>query len=136
MCSQRFIKAIAALPLQMQVCKGLPPEPALLLSCLQRPAPLLPYPALQISLLRVADRGSVRSVADVVGRVEADGSAGNVFVVRLFEAEGSPMILSKEMQASSDTQRRLKMLLAACVDVPTIMQTMPNAIRNAVVMSR
>lgn len=90
----------------------------------------------QISLLRVGDGGRIRSVADVVGSVEAVGGAGNVFFVRLFEGEGSSMVLSQGVQSSGDDQQRLKMLLAACVDIPLIMQTMPGAIKQAALMAR
>ena len=55
------------------------------------PAPL-PSP-LQISLLRVANGGSVVSVGDIVASVERpEGTAASVLFVRFFEGEGAAAV--------------------------------------------
>ena len=56
--------------------------------------------------------------------------------VRLFEGEGSPMLLSQDVQASGDAQLRLQRLLPALVDVPLIMNTLRNEIKRAVLASQ
>ncbi|PRW33255.1 hypothetical protein C2E21_7794 [Chlorella sorokiniana] len=90
----------------------------------------------QISLLRVADGGAVVSVADIVASVEAsDAGAGNVLFVRFYEGDGAAAV---GLGGSKDrpTEQRLQTLLDGLVDVPLIMQTMPDAIKKAVVYAR
>ena len=55
--------------------------------------------------------------------------------VRFFEGEGSFMDRQTPPNFRSD-QERLKAALANLVDIPILMQTLPNAIRAAVVKSR
>lgn len=56
--------------------------------------------------------------------------------MRLFEGEGSELALSRAVAASGDEQARLKVLLAACPDVPLIMGTLRSEIKRAVLVSR
>ena len=100
-----------------------------------------PCPAarLQISLLRIASDGAVRSVADLSATVEEVAGTGDVLMVRLFEgeaAEGLGLVGPRASLAGASEQQRLQSLLNALVDVPVIMQTMPGAIKRAVMVSR
>ncbi|KAI7839864.1 hypothetical protein COHA_006402 [Chlorella ohadii] len=90
----------------------------------------------QISLLRVAEGGDVVSVADIVASVEAsEAGAGNVLFVRFYEGNGAAAV---GLGGGKDrpTEQRLQTLLDGLVDVPLIMQTMPEAIKKAVVYAR
>lgn len=89
-----------------------------------------------MSLLRVAKDGAVLSVADMVATVEAVAGSGDVLMVRLFEGEAAAELGLTGRDRTAPPEQRLQTLLEACVDVSTIMQTMQDAIRRAVVMSR
>jgi hypothetical protein len=60
---------------------------------------------------------------------------GNVLFIRLYEGPASYLVLSERIRAAPDAER-LKTLLNACPDVNTIMNTMKEAIVNAVVQAR
>lgn len=81
-----------------------------------------------MQLLRVADAGGAVSVGDIAVVVEPVSGVGNVLFVRFYEGAGAASIYK--------TNGDLKALMAALVDVPLIVQTMPQAIRLAVVQSR
>jgi hypothetical protein len=103
------------------------------------PASACPAARLQISLLRIASDGAVRSVADLSATVEEVAGTGDVLMVRLFEgeaAEGLGLVGPRASLAGASEQQRLQSLLNALVDVPVIMQTMPGAIKRAVMVSR
>jgi hypothetical protein len=82
----------------------------------------------------VAADGAVVSVADIAATVEAVPGAGDVLFVRLLEGAGAAEVGLGG--GSADPQQRLQTLLDGCVDVPLIMQTLPGAIRRAVMVSR
>ena len=63
------------------------------------------------------------------------GADDRVLFVRFFEGEASFMDRATPPQFASERER-LKAALANLVDVPVLMQTMPNAIRAAVQQSR
>ena len=68
--------------------------------------------------------------------------AGIVLIVRLLEGPGSSLVVKSSSSGGSggdgaeQQQKRLQTLLSALVDVPLVMQTMPEAIKRAVVYSR
>jgi hypothetical protein len=100
------------------------------LQCIHSRSSLLP---LQISLLRVTPLG-VLSVADLVANVEAVPGSGDVLMVRLYEGQAAAELgLAGK---STDPKQRLETLLSACIDVPQIMATMPEAIKRAVALAR
>jgi hypothetical protein len=103
--------------------------------CHYQPPLCNPAPTTQISLLRVAKGGNVLSVADVVATVEAVPGTGDVLIVRLFEGEGADQV-GLRRSANVAPEKRLQILLEACVDIPLIMQTMPSAIRQAAMVAR
>lgn len=83
----------------------------------------------QISLLNSTADRRILSTADITSTVEpVDGK--NVLFVRLYEGPGA--LAGRRDAAPADPQKRLQVVLDSLVDVPTIMQTMPKAIRQAV----
>jgi len=76
---------------------------------------------------------------DLCTNVDLDGESfyalqGNVVFVRFYEAEGSGM--DRRTPPSTDEYKRLKAAADACADIPTIMASLPDAIKNAVKQSR
>ena len=59
---------------------------------------------------------------------------GNVVFVRFYEAEGSGM--DRRTPPPADKYKKLKASADACVDIPTIMASLPVAIKNAAKQSR
>ena len=59
---------------------------------------------------------------------------GNVVFVRFYEAEGSGM--DRRTPPPADKYKKLKASADACVDIPTIMASLPMAIKNAAKQSR
>jgi len=80
-----------------------------------------------LQLLRVGRDDGVVSVGDIVVAVEPVESAGNVLFVRFYEGEGANAIY----KSNGDLPR----LLQSLVDVPLIVNTMPQAIRRAVMQA-
>ncbi|KAL4423441.1 hypothetical protein ABPG77_005393 [Micractinium sp. CCAP 211/92] len=89
----------------------------------------------QISLLRVGGGGAVLSVAELAATVEAVPGTGDVLMVRFYEGEGAAEV-GMGGPRDAPKEQRLETLLASLVDVPVIMQTMPAAIKRAVMVSR
>eukprot|EP00192_Tetraselmis_astigmatica_P020552 CAMPEP_0117668586 /NCGR_PEP_ID=MMETSP0804-20121206/11636_1 /TAXON_ID=1074897 /ORGANISM="Tetraselmis astigmatica, Strain CCMP880" /LENGTH=185 /DNA_ID=CAMNT_0005476503 /DNA_START=84 /DNA_END=641 /DNA_ORIENTATION=+ len=86
----------------------------------------------QISMCAMKDQ-ALASVGDLVGTVEEVQDVGNVYFVRFYmgvAAAEDPSILS-----ISDDQKRLESTLERLIDANTIMQTMPNAIKNCAKMA-
>lgn len=88
-----------------------------------------------ISLLRVAGGGNVMSVADLVASVETAPGGGDVLMVRLYEGEGAAAV-GMGGPKGAPAEQRLEALLSGLIDVPQIMQTMPLAIKQAVMVAR
>jgi hypothetical protein len=86
----------------------------------------------EMSMLRMRGTSPV-SVADITASVEAVSGKGQVLFLRLFDTEGSDLVLAKRQ---SSAEARLKALSQALIDVATIMNSMPPAIKLAVVQSR
>eukprot|EP00879_Flechtneria_rotunda_P001049 GHRR01001186.1.p1 GENE.GHRR01001186.1~~GHRR01001186.1.p1 ORF type:complete len:189 (+),score=39.83 GHRR01001186.1:170-736(+) len=86
----------------------------------------------QISLLKRTNSGSFGSAADIVATVEESPKVGQVLIVRFYEG---PNAHEGRRSVSSNDGERLDMLLASLIDVDTIMNTMPNAIRSAAAVS-
>jgi len=82
----------------------------------------------QLQLLRVAADNQVVSVGDIVVAVEPVDSVGNVLFVRFYEGVASNAIYK--------SNGNLQQLLQSLVDVPLILNTMPQAIRLAIVQTR
>jgi hypothetical protein len=59
---------------------------------------------------------------------------GNVVFVRFYEAEGTGM--DRRTPPPTDEYKRLKAAADACVDIPTIMASLPVAIKNAAKQAR
>ena len=59
---------------------------------------------------------------------------GNVVFVRFYEAEGTGM--DRRTPPPADEYKRLKAAADACVDIPTIMASLPLAIKNAAKQAR
>lgn len=87
----------------------------------------------QMSMLRIRDDNRPTSVANITVTVEKE-DAGNILFVRLREGEGSDMVLPK--RGTSGGTSYLKALAASLVDVSKIVNSMPPAIKLAVVQSR
>lgn len=81
-----------------------------------------------MQLLRVTDFGGTVSVGDIVVAVEPVKAVGNVLFVRFYEGIGAREIYKSDGD--------LDKLMAALVDVPMIVNTMPQAIKLAVIQSR
>lgn len=60
-------------------------------------------------------------------------SQGQALIVRFYEGPASNQ--AKNEKASKNPEERLDAVLSGLVDVPTLMQTMPRAIRKAVQIS-
>ncbi|GAX77054.1 hypothetical protein CEUSTIGMA_g4500.t1 [Chlamydomonas eustigma] len=91
----------------------------------------------QISLLkRMGASGGFASAGDIQGIVEEvkeQAGARNVFFIRFYEGPAS--LTDRQVPPPKDATERLDSILSGLVDVQTIMQTMPNAIRAAVKLS-
>mmetsp|Transcript_9054 Transcript_9054/g.16332 ORF Transcript_9054/g.16332 Transcript_9054/m.16332 type:complete len:188 (-) Transcript_9054:102-665(-) len=86
-----------------------------------------------ISMCNLQDDKGLVSVGDLQGTVEEVPGVGKVFFVRFYLGDGSaddPSIASKP---SSD--EKLKLAVQKLVDVDTIMNTMPNAIKQSCKMA-
>ena len=59
---------------------------------------------------------------------------GSVLFVSFYEAEGSGM--DRRTPPPADEYKRLKAAADACVDIPTLMASLPSAIKAAVKQSR
>ena len=59
---------------------------------------------------------------------------GNVLFVRFYEAEGSGM--DRRTPPPTDEYKRLRAAADACVDIPTLMASLPQAIKSAIKQSR
>jgi len=73
------------------------------------------------------------SAGEIEATLEPVPQQGQVLFVRFYEGPASTQ--ARNERASKDPAERLDAVLASLVDVPTIMQTMPNAIRKAVQIS-
>ncbi|CAK0739242.1 hypothetical protein CVIRNUC_001149 [Coccomyxa viridis] len=87
-----------------------------------------------LSLLRINSSGRPVSIGDITTTVEEEPDVGNVVFVRFYEAEGSGM--DRRTPPPADKYKKLKASADACVDIPTIMASLPVAIKNAAKQSR
>ncbi|KAL6764805.1 hypothetical protein V8C86DRAFT_1372208 [Haematococcus lacustris] len=85
----------------------------------------------KVSLLKSISRGEFASAGDLQATVEGVPGEGNVLFVRFFEGPASVTGRAPE-NIPQQPKARLESILSGLVDVPTIMQTMPSAIRKAV----
>mmetsp|Transcript_18564 Transcript_18564/g.47564 ORF Transcript_18564/g.47564 Transcript_18564/m.47564 type:complete len:190 (+) Transcript_18564:148-717(+) len=86
-----------------------------------------------ISMCNLQDQGGLISVGDIQGTVEEVAGVGNVFFVRFYLGDGCEADASIAAKTTSD--EKLKLAVQKLVDVDTIMNTMPNAIKNTCKMA-
>eukprot|EP00877_Chromochloris_zofingiensis_P009794 jgi/Chrzof1/5068/Cz15g10180.t1 len=85
----------------------------------------------QITLLRRSKDGGFFSTGDIIASVEDEADRGSVLFIRFYEGSSPARSSSNDKEAAE----RLETLLSSLVDVPTIMSTMPAAIRRAVAVA-
>lgn len=86
-------------------------------------------------LMTIAKRESVHTFGEILlDRNVCALLQGDVLFVRFYDTPDSAM--DRRTPLPSDENERLRLALAACVDVPIIMNSLPNAIRDAVKQSR
>ncbi|KAF5838293.1 hypothetical protein DUNSADRAFT_3090 [Dunaliella salina] len=73
------------------------------------------------------------SAGEIEATLEPVPEQGQVLFVRFYEGPASTQ--ARNERAPKDPKERLEAVIASLVDVPTIMQTMPNAIRKAAQVS-
>lgn len=86
----------------------------------------------EMSFLRMRETSPV-SVADITASVEDVAGKGQVLFLRLYDAEGTDLVVGDRHR---DASARVQALSQALVDIPTVMNSMPPAIKLAVVQSR
>jgi len=85
----------------------------------------------KISMLKAVTKGQFGSAADIEATVEEVAGEGSVLFVRFYAGPAADAD-RKAGAAPADPTARLEALISGLVDVDTIMQTMPRAIRKAV----
>jgi len=84
----------------------------------------------KMSLLKAVTKGNFDSAADIEAIVEEENGEPVLFV-RFYEGPAA-MADRRGGQIPTDAEARLDLILQGLPDVPTLMQTMPRAIRKAV----
>lgn len=88
----------------------------------------------KLSLLKKSAAGNFDSAGEIQGTVEEAPGKGSVFMIRFFE--GPTGLVDRRTAAPSDPQERVEVVLQSLVDVDTIMQTMPLALRQGVAAAK
>ncbi|KAF5838294.1 hypothetical protein DUNSADRAFT_3090 [Dunaliella salina] len=88
---------------------------------------------LKISLMANITPKELASAGEIEATLEPVPEQGQVLFVRFYEGPASTQ--ARNERAPKDPKERLEAVIASLVDVPTIMQTMPNAIRKAAQVS-
>ena len=91
-------------------------------------------PFLVLALPYSPSNGSADGLARQHSLIIDTSLQGNVVFVRFYEAEGSGM--DRRTPPPADKYKKLKASADACVDIPTIMASLPMAIKNAAKQSR
>ena len=91
-------------------------------------------PFLVLALPHSASNALADGLARQQGLIIDIALQGNVVFVRFYEAEGSGM--DRRTPPPADKYKKLKASADACVDIPTIMASLPVAIKNAAKQSR
>ena len=91
-------------------------------------------PLAVLALPHSPSNGSADGLGRQHGLIIDASLQGNVVFVRFYEAEGSGM--DRRTPPPADKYKKLKASADACVDIPTIMASLPVAIKNAAKQSR
>ncbi|KXZ56952.1 hypothetical protein GPECTOR_1g859 [Gonium pectorale] len=88
----------------------------------------------KISLLKKMPAGNFDSAGEIQGTIEDIPGKGSVFMIRFFE--GPAGLVDRRTAPPTDPQQRLSVVIDSLVDVETIMNTLPSALRNGVAKCR